>query len=210
MSSAHSFIDISHACISAGNSLFVAAAATPEDRDAWGLEKHCRIGAQFFSQFYTRLSGHTLCFLPFVINIWRKKNNIHLYFWYICHHIANHKYVYLDTTYSQLHEGLDLLASLGWMMRPHSELTCGSQVERRRQSASAWVCISTASSPGIRSTSEAHPDFQLPSVLVPTSLGLCPIGEIQYWMMTRLMTLGLLILFSTEANNSPKNMFEAC
>lgn len=69
MSSAHSFIDISHACITAGNSLFVAAAATPEDRDAWGLEKHCCIGAQLFSHIYTRLSGHTLCFLPFIINI---------------------------------------------------------------------------------------------------------------------------------------------
>ncbi len=72
MSSAHSFIDISHACITAGNSLFVAAAATPEDRDARGLKEHSRIGAQLFCHIYTRLSGHTLCFLPFVINIWKK------------------------------------------------------------------------------------------------------------------------------------------
>lgn len=69
MSSAHSFIDISHACVTAGNSLFVAAAATPEDRDAWGLKEHCRIGAQLFSHIDTRLSGHTLCFLPFVIDV---------------------------------------------------------------------------------------------------------------------------------------------
>lgn len=84
------------------------------------------------------------------------------------------------------------------MMRPHSELTCGSQVEKHCRSASVWVCIATVSSPGIRSASEAHLNSQLPSVLVPTSPGLCPIGEIQYWIMTRLMRLGLLILVQKQ------------